>query len=302
MGISGAQHACMPPPHRHDHAMSSTDFQNEQAAEQRAGRYALILFLVVMLANLVVNATTIIMEHAGDTEPYNGAHAWFTETTSIIYILALFPVVMWWERRHPVNLSNWQQSLAFHLVGLVIFSVVHVIAMALTRETLHPLFFGDEYRFFNNPLINFIYEMRKDALTYTSMLLALVSFRVIEFHRMDAAAARAEARTSHRITLKCGGRIMQLAAEDFVSAKSAGNYVEARFAEGSHLARMTLAQLDTLLREAAIPAIRVHRSWLVNRDLVSQIEPTGEGDVSITLTNGDTIPGSRRYRDRLKVA
>ena len=37
-------------------------------------------------------------------------------------------------------------------------------------------------------------------------------------------------------------------------------------------------------------------------DGVKVVVPTGEGDVTLTLSNGDRIPGSRRYRDRLDVA
>ena len=287
---------------RHDQPMSTSDYQIEQNAERRAGLYALIIFSLMMLANLVVNATTINMEYSRSDEPYVSALAWFTETTSIIFILALFPVVKWWENRFQVSLENWKQALPAHLLGLIAFSFIHVLAMALTRESLHPIFFGTEYHFFNNPLTDFLYEIRKDALSYASILLAIVCFRAIEFHRMDAAAARSEARTSHRVTLKCGGRTLYLEANAFLYAKAAGNYVEARFGDKQHLARMTLSELENLLTEAHVQAKRVHRSWLVNAQEIAQTQPTGEGDITITLNNGETIPGSRRYRDRLDAA
>ncbi|HBF89820.1 MAG TPA: LytTR family transcriptional regulator, partial [Hyphomonas atlantica] len=39
-----------------------------------------------------------------------------------------------------------------------------------------------------------------------------------------------------------------------------------------------------------------HRSHLVNLDRVSEIVPTGEGDVTLRLDTGAEVPGSRRYR------
>ncbi|MEZ5954952.1 MAG: LytTR family DNA-binding domain-containing protein [Hyphomonas sp.] len=47
---------------------------------------------------------------------------------------------------------------------------------------------------------------------------------------------------------------------------------------------------------------RVHRSHIVNLDRVRAISPTGEGDAVIELDTGETVPGSRRYRDRFAPA
>ena len=120
--------------------------------------------------------------------------------------------------------------------------------------------------------------------------------------QLEAEVARAEARQTHRLTLKCGGRTLRIAADEFRAAQAAGNYVEIRLAGGEHLARSTLTELERQLSEAGIDAVRVHRSWLVNRDAIREIAPTGEGDVAITLDTGAKVPGSRRYRDRLDAA
>jgi len=117
---------------------------------------------------------------------------------------------------------------------------------------------------------------------------------------MEATAACRDARETQRLTLKCGGRVMHLEATNFLAAKAAGNYVEIDFQTGSHLARITLGELQNQLLEARVDAIRCHRSWLVNQDQIREIRPTGEGDVEITLDSGQQIPGSRRYRDQLR--
>ena len=75
--------------------------------------------------------------------------------------------------------------------------------------------------------------------------------------------------------------------------------IRRRGAPGRQLARLTLAELERQLRDAGVDVVRVHRSWLVNRASIAEIAPTGEGDVTITLRDGDTAPGSRRYREPL---
>ena len=283
--------------------MNTIDFQNEQDAERRAGLHALLAFSAMALAFWVVNATSIIMEEARDGESFNAWKAWFLEGSSTVYLLILCWIAVGpWERRFPLGGASWTRWLPAHIGGALVFSLLHVTAMGVTRDALYPVLFNTDYHFFENPLQTFIYELRKDVLSYVSVLLTLTGFRTIEWHRLEAAAARTEARTHHRVNLKCGGRVMHLAASDFSSARAAGNYVEARFGARQHLARMTLNQLDQLLREAGVDSVRVHRSWLVNRDMIAQTAPTGEGDVTLTLSNGETVPGSRRYRDRLEAA
>lgn len=283
--------------------MSTLDFQNEQDAERRAGLHALLAFSAFALAFWVVNSTSIIMEQARDGQDYNAWKAWFLEGSSTAYMLLLCWIAVGrWEARFPIGVVSWSRWLPAHMGGALVFSALHVAAMGITREALYPTLFNESYHFFGNPAQTFVYELRKDVLSYTLVLLTLTGFRTIEGHRLEAAAARTEARTHQRVNLKCGGRTIHLAAEDFSSAKAAGNYVEARFGTRDHLARMTLNQLGNLLREAGIDAVRVHRSWLINRAMITQITPTGEGDVTLTLTNGQTIPGSRRYRERLEAA
>jgi len=72
------------------------------------------------------------------------------------------------------------------------------------------------------------------------------------------------------------------------AAKKLAALVEARFGEREHLARMTLSELDNLLREAGIDAVRVHRSWLVNRDMITE---TGLGFYALADRDTDEAMG-----------
>ncbi|MEO1105411.1 MAG: LytTR family DNA-binding domain-containing protein, partial [Pseudomonadota bacterium] len=67
-------------------------------------------------------------------------------------------------------------------------------------------------------------------------------------------------------------------------------------------ARTTLGALEQLLAAAGSPHMRVHRSYIVNLDAIREIVPTSAGDVTVRLSSGAEIPGSRRHRDRLAQA
>ena len=281
--------------------MENREYQLEQDAERRLSRVAILVVFSLTLVMMSVNASSLLMEASRDGREINPLFRWLSEGTSAFYILVLFFVLLRVERRFPIEPGHWRQNLAIHAGIAMVWSIVHVLAMGLTRDAIYPLLLDWDYRFFSypGPVEVFLYEFRKDLVTYTLQLMTLTALRTIEWHRMEAAAARRDARESQRLTLKCGGRVMHLEAEGFRLAKAAGNYVEVEFLTGTHLARITLSELQKQLTEARIDAVRCHRSWLVNKALVTEIRPTGEGDVSIHLDNGQTIPGSRRYRGQL---
>ncbi|MBO6795672.1 LytTR family DNA-binding domain-containing protein [Maricaulis sp.] len=284
--------------------MENREYNLEQDAERRLRLTAMIAVFSLTLIMMTLNASSLLMEASRDGREINPLFPWLSEGTSAFYILVLFFGLLWLERRFPIERGTWRRNLVVHAGAALVWSSLHILAMGLTREAIYPALLGWDYRFFSypGPFEVFLYELRKDLVTYTLQLMTLTALRTIEWHRMEAAAARRDARETQRLTLKCGGRIMHLEAMNFLTAKAAGNYVEIEFQTGSHLARITLAELQNQLVEARVDAVRCHRSWLVNRAQIREIRPTGEGDVEITLDSGRQVPGSRRYRDQLKRA
>mgnify|MGYP003873494611 CR=1 FL=1 len=279
--------------------MTRAERQVEDRLDTRIALYSGALTYALTLGHLAVNAAsrTTDLQRVGQESSF--IFSLFIEGSSVFYILALFWGVAAVERRFALVSTPWRIAVPVHLAAIAAFSTLHVFAMAWTREALAPVLFGIDYTFFENPMREFIYELRKDVLTYMTQFLVLTGFRAAETSKLEVRGARAEARQTRRLTLKCGGRIIRLDAGAFTSARAAGNYVEVHTGQTEHLARMTLGELENQLAEAGIDAVRVHRSWLVNRDAIAEIVPTGEGDVRIRLGNGTELPGSRRYRDRL---
>ncbi len=280
--------------------MKSSDLQREQAAEARVGRSAFIANAVIVLGIWVVSATSILIRR--DIEHIDGPwlEPWLLEGTSPLVTIPLFFLVRWFERQAQIGASNWTRAIPIHMAGAALFCSLVIAWMAIFRAAVWPPLFGESYVLFGDaPVQVYFYEFRKLLPGYLGPLVLIYFIRQLEFTKLELEAARMEARTSRRLTLKCGGRTLFVAAADFQAAKAAGNYVEIRLAAGTRLARLTLAELERQLRDAGVDAVRVHRSWLVNKHSVAEITPTGEGDVTIRLTNGDTLPGSRRFRDNL---
>ncbi len=127
----------------------------------------------------------------------------------------------------------------------------------------------------------------------------LTLLRGIEEHRREAAAARLDARETGRLTLKSGGRTILLDAKSVEWAQAAANYVEIRAGGRTHLARTSLSALEEQMAAAGIDAVRIHRSFLVNRARVTEIAPSPDGDFRVRTADGSELRGSRRYRANL---
>lgn len=277
-----------------------SDIQREHAAERAAVWRAFIAYVAIIIGFFVVNSLSNITEAERAGDVLHAGEAWFLEGTSAIIVLALFWPAARMEAHFPVGETRWATALPVYFAGSLVFSAIHIAWIAGVRDSLWPLLFEGDYRFFADGVgLVSLYEYRKDVMAYVVILFLLYVFRSVERHRMEADAARREAQARHRVTLKCGGRTVFTEAAEFSMAKAAGNYVEARFGARDILARMTLTELEGLLTEAGVDAVRTHRSFLVNRAAISETVPTGEGDVRIVLSDGSEVPGSRRYREGL---
>lgn len=280
--------------------MSLSEREAESRLERRIDRQGLLLAAVFMFAYALVNASTLLMDAQRRGASMPTVQPFLEEFSSVVVLVALFPVLAAFVRRVPISTDGWPRALALHVLGSVAFSALHVAGMALLRYVLVPPLLGRPYVFFDQPLRDAVYEYRKDAITYATFVLVLQLLRQLAEHRREIAAARADARQSGRITLKSGGRTIWIDAKTFDWAEAAGNYVEVKAAGRSHLARIGLSALETQLRDAGLDVTRIHRSFLVNRARVAEVEPTGDGDFRAKMADGTTLRGSRRYRGNLK--
>lgn len=267
----------------------------ELEADRRADRKTWLYFACFLFASFVVESLSDQHVLLRTDDPYPNL-PWLSQASSHGVILALTPFITFMLSRFPLTAEAWKVNLLVHATATIAFSAVHILAMVAIRKLLSPIIFGIPYEFGLSDVSVWLYEFRKDVLTYTLIAALFWLNRMVEQRALDERGAKRDATDLHRLTLKSGGRSYFVNAPDVISAKAAGNYVEVVTEEREYLARMTLTELSRLLQAAGDRHVRVHRSHLVNLDRVSEIVPTGEGDVTLRLDTGAEVPGSRRYR------
>jgi len=223
------------------------------------------------------------------------------EATSAIATFALLPALVWWVDRRPWSRGSRVALIGWNALAALLFSTLHVFGMVAMRQAAYALA-GSRYDF--GPWRReFVYELRKDVVTF--VLLSAVINLLREIERRIAApviapAAAAAASVPPRaavpvLRIRDGSAELELEAARILAVRAAGNYVEIfGVQERPLLVRATLLEVEE--RVAPLGICRVHRSWLVALDRVERVSTTSAGDFRLELPGGLEAPGSRRHR------
>jgi two-component system, LytTR family, response regulator len=105
-------------------------------------------------------------------------------------------------------------------------------------------------------------------------------------------------RQSSRIAIKSKGRILFVDPDDIVIVQAQGNYVLLQQESGSYLLRESISVMAEKLEEYGF--IRIHRSTLVNRLFVEEIQPYETGEYGLRVKGGKEYTVTRTYKNNLK--
>ena len=264
-------------------------------------RFEVLLLVALVVLSCVFNVAVELIDHGRLGEPFSGWLPWILEGTSSAALLIMFPALLWFERRYPLQVATWQSALPAHVAFSVVFSVGHVLLMYLARQRLFPWLLDQQY-LWASWASEFFYEYLKDVRTYF-FLLALVYLYRFVLRRLRGEAGFVSAGdeptavpSPDRFLVKKLGREFLVRTQDIDWIESAGNYVNLHVGPRVYPLRGTMAQTAQRLEEQGFA--RVHRQAILNLDRVALIEVYESGQAQ--LTTAATEPISRRYRAELR--
>lgn len=226
------------------------------------------------------------------------------EYSSVVMLLLLVWPLAQFESRFPIRFDTWRRVLPWHVLGAVVFSLVHVVGMVGLRHLVYWIA-GSEYDFGYWPR-ELVYEFMKDWRTYVTFLV------IIQFNRLlllrlqgearlltapDAGAPVEAVERPERFLVRKLGSEFLVPARDIEWLEASENYVNLHVRGRVYPLRSTMAAIQERLDPQRF--VRVHRSHIVNLDYLDQIEPLETGDARLVLKDGSRVPCSRRYRGGL---
>lgn len=217
-------------------------------------------------------------------EPYS----W--ELSSFLGVFLLFFGVYWLSEKKPLFKAQWPQNLLIHIVGSVIFSVLHVLFMVFLRQLIY-VGLGMNYDFgdWSNELI---YEYRKDVVTY---FVFVVSFSAYLLMTKKVVSHQPKKTAELRFKNKTGWH--RLLFSEISTIESGGNYVYFNANDMVYPKRSTMKEVSESLDDKVF--IRVHRSFIVNINHIKTLTALDKDPCSLVLNSGKTVPVSRKYRQNL---
>jgi hypothetical protein len=266
--------------------LSARPLLTEDQARRRAffGAWAAIAVFIVLQDTTNAFSELRDFHHLDPREPF----IW--EFTSGLMVIALVPGMAWLLRLAPPEPGRWLRFALTHLAGSLAFCAIHVTGFVLLRKAIYALA-GSHYGG-----ADWLYEYRKDAVTYVGFLLILA---LCDWAAKLWVRSRAPTGGQRLYHLRDGARTVRVPLDEIVAVTSARNYVEFHLAGGrTPLVRETLARVEAEL--AAAGFLRTHRSWLVNPAHVRAVTPAAAGDFRLELDGGLTVPLSRRFPEALE--
>ena len=97
------------------------------------------------------------------------------------------------------------------------------------------------------------------------------------------------------INIKDQGQIFRVDVDTIELIEAAGDYMVIKTGDNSLVLRETMKDLEKRLDPRRFQ--RVHRSTIVNLDLVKQVKPHTNGECFLVLNSGSSVKVSRSYRD-----
>ncbi len=97
-----------------------------------------------------------------------------------------------------------------------------------------------------------------------------------------------------RLAVKSGNKTRLIDVDEIEWIESAGNYVRIHHGGKESLLRESLKRLEEMLDQQKF--VRIHRSTIVNVDVVDWIEPGFHGDCIVKLKSGNQLSMSRSYK------
>ena len=258
-----------------------------------------------LLLSATVNSVVVLFDvqrEQLDVQPWQPV-TW--EWSSSLVLLALVPALLAFDRRFPLQFGLLRRNLPRHLLASVAFSLLHVLAMVALRKGVYSLM-GGSYDFGHWPR-ELVYEYLKDVRTYAGFLVTVYLYRLLLlrlqgearlFDAPDEGAPVEPVERPERFLVRKLGREFLVVANDVEWLQAAANYVNLHVRGREYPLRTSMAALEPRLDPARF--VRVHRSFMVNLEHLSEIEPLESGDARLLMRDGSRVPCSRRYRSALR--
>jgi two-component system LytT family response regulator len=204
----------------------------------------------------------------------------------------VMPLLQFLTRRFPLWGLHRRQHVLVHLgssaaiaFGLIVVSCL--LAAWFLAGQLWPTMVALRDELVGNWLL----------LTYAMLALTGLLHVVAALHLTGERSATVHPRRRTHVSVKARGCVKLIAVSSVDWIETQGNYLALHVGVSAHLVRETAAKFEAQFDLSGF--VRIHRGAIIAVDRIASVQRLGKGDAQVTLTTGEAIRASRRYREAL---
>ena len=99
---------------------------------------------------------------------------------------------------------------------------------------------------------------------------------------------------SNKIPITLGNKIYFLPSEDIQYIIASGNYIDIFTGKSKHTLRETLSKFEQKIINQNF--IRIHKSYIVNIDLITEVQKLKSGNLMVVIADKTVLPVSKTYK------
>jgi hypothetical protein len=271
-----------------------------------------LVFAVIVVLNAATQSASVTSDMQRNGLVFRPLEPWVWESTSAVSLLLWFIPLLAFYDALRARANSLVVRVALLAPASVVFCAAHVTTMALLRWLFYTAV-GWQYHF--GPLLQtFVYEFRKDVMTFALILAVASAWRalvqrqreafreqepdVAAVDALDAVSAQPAATLqapTFLVRTTQGDLLVRTEEIDWIEAQ--GNYVALHVQDATRLLRQTLTDMEARLKDYGF--IRTHRRALVNRERMQAIIPPELGELGVRLSSGQIAPLSESRRSEV---
>jgi hypothetical protein len=258
---------------------------------------------LMLCIGFVANVSTVLIDIVRYESTNEAWEILLWEGSSHFAMGVVVLLMLWFDRLFSIRIDNWRRTLIAHALFTVPWSLAHVTIMYWIRVGTYVA--ADDVYHWPNWWSEFGYEYLKDFRAYFLFLAVIYLYRFVLRRVQGEAGYLSEGKEdstsveiADRFLIKKLGREFLVRVEDIDWIEASGNYVNLHVDGRVYPLRETMTGISERLQPQGFQ--RVHRSAIVNLELVTEIVPFDSGDGELRLTTDATVPVSRRYKQELR--
>jgi two-component system, LytTR family, response regulator len=239
-------------------------------------------FILMLLAVLAVAVAQDFLQSKYQSYEFYLSESLVFSLLWVLFVPITFGLRYFFKKYSWLSLNKWRLRIAFVLLAVGI----HVLLYSLLVQLISAAFMDHTFGIWQTLIYTVSQDLYKYLFVYSA--LSLIPMTKIEKEKKNVYPVNSEF-----LWVTTGRNSEKIRIQEIRYIQSSSPYVELFLQDKNYLYSDTLKSLEKKL--ASRKFARIHKSTLVNLEMVSHLKSRLNGDYDVILNSGEVLRLSRNY-------